>query len=222
MVAHDLRSPLSSILMRSELLRRRGGESEGSAEAIRRAALRMNRLIEDMVDVARVEAGALSIKRAAVATRGLLDEVLEMQHDAASQGGLALRLDAGEQLPDAFGDRDRLVQVFDNLIGNAIKFTPQGGTIVIGAAPKRRHVLFWVRDSGPGIAPDQMTHVFDRFWQAKKTDRRGAGLGLPIVKGIIEAHGGRIRVDSQPGHGTTFYFTVPTAPFAETQVQRSP
>jgi signal transduction histidine kinase len=152
----------------------------------------------------------------------LLDEVLETARAAASKLDLRLRVDVAEQLPDLFADRDRLLQVLDNLIGNAIKFTAPGGNIVVGAAPRASEVLFRITDTGAGIPQEQLAHLFDRFWQAEKADRRGAGLGLPIVKGIIEAHGGRIWVESQIGRGTTFYFTVPIASPAEAHPAASP
>jgi len=101
--------------------------------------------------------------------------------------------------------------VFENLIGNAIKFSKPGGRIVVRAAPKERNVVFSVSDTGPGIAPEAVAHIFDRFWQAATRERRlGAGLGLQITKGIVEAHGGRIWVESELGRGTTFFFTIPT------------
>ena len=105
-----------------------------------------------------------------------------------------------------------LLQVFENLIGNALKFTHPGGRITVGAAPRAGETLFWVADTGSGIASEDVVHVFDRFWQSRKADRRGAGLGLSIVKGIVEAHGGRIWVESLIGRGSTFFFTIPAAP----------
>jgi signal transduction histidine kinase len=101
--------------------------------------------------------------------------------------------------------------VLENLVGNAIKFTPGGGRITVGAAPRDNEVLFWVADTGSGISPDQLPHVFDRFWQARKGARKGAGLGLPITRGIVETHGGRIWVESTLGRGSIFFFTVPQA-----------
>lgn len=224
-VAHDLRNPLSTIIMQLDRVRRCGADVERgqkSVDAIARAALRMNRLIQDMLDVTRLEAGGLAMKRTTVATQNLLDEVLEAQREKASKSGLRFRVDLGERLPDVFADRDRLLQVFDNLIGNAIKFTTPGGEIVVGAVPRSAEVLFWVKDTGPGISSEHLPHLFDRFWQATKTDRRGAGLGLPITKGIIEAHGGQVRVESEIGKGTTFTFAVPTASPADTHSPRLP
>ena len=111
-------------------------------------------------------------------------------------------------VPDIWGDRDRLLQVFENLIGNAIKFTKAGGRITLGATSRDLRV----EDTGSGIAPENLPRVFDRFWQAAtSTNRQGAGLGLPITKGIVEAHGGRIWVESTPSRGTTFSFTIPKA-----------
>ena len=117
----------------------------------------------------------------------------------------------GSTLPEVWGEHDRLLQVFENLIGNAIKFTTAGGWITVGAASNDQEVVFWVADSGAGIAPGDLPHVFDRFWQATRGDRRGAGLGLPITKGIVEAHGGRIWVESTLGRGSTFFFSIPRA-----------
>jgi len=112
----------------------------------------------------------------------------------------------------AFRPSAKPFQVFENLIGNAAKFTGADGRITIGARPRETDVLFWVADTGRGISADDLPHVFDRFWQARKAERRGAGLGLPIVKGIVEAHRGHLWVESTLGLGTTFYFTVPVAP----------
>jgi signal transduction histidine kinase len=119
------------------------------------------------------------------------------------------------ELPAIWADRDRLLQAFENLMGNAIKFSARGGHVTVGARSREREVLFSLQDTGPGIAAEDLPHVFDRFWQTQKAGRRrGAGLGLPIVKGIVEAHGGHIWVESRVGEGSTFYFTVPVAPAA--------
>jgi signal transduction histidine kinase len=126
-----------------------------------------------------------------------------------------LRLEMSQEIPDLWADRDRLLQVFDNLIGNAVKFTAPGGCITVGAGLRDGDALFWVSDTGPGIAMEDQPHVFDRFWQVRRTRRTGAGLGLAIVKGIVEAHGGRVWVESTPGRGSTFFFTIPTAPLLE-------
>jgi signal transduction histidine kinase len=110
-------------------------------------------------------------------------------------------------------DRGRLLQVFSNLVGNAIKFTPSGGTVTLRAAPADGAVHFSISDDGPGMPPEHLAHVFDRFWRARKGERGGLGLGLAIARGIVEAHGGRIWAESREGEGSTFHFTVPALPF---------
>jgi PAS domain S-box-containing protein len=207
-VAHDLRSPLDTILMQATLLRRLGGEPE----RIERAASRINRLIQDLLDVTRMEAGRLSIDPVRVRARQVIIDSVEAQQAILSSSSLEVQLEVTPELPDIWADRDRLLQVFENLIGNAAKFTGAGGRITIGARPREEDVLFWVADTGIGISADDLPHVFDRFWQARKAGRRGSGLGLPIVKGVVEAHGGHVWVESAPGRGSTFYFTVPAAP----------
>jgi len=214
-VAHDLRNPLSSILLNAAALKRYGPDperrSQKRGEAIHRAATRMNRLIQDLLDVAVMESGQLTIERARLSARELIVGAVDMQRPLASSSSLELRVDMDDDVPDVFGDRDRLLQVFENLIGNAIKFTEAGGWITIGAASRDHEVVFQVADTGSGIAPENLPRVFDRFWKAISTDRHGAGLGLPITKGIVEAHGGRIWVESTPHRGTTFSFTIPKA-----------
>jgi CheY-like chemotaxis protein len=169
----------------------------------------MDRLIQDLMDVALMEAGQLPIKRARLSAGELIVEVVDVQRPLTSSTSLALRADVDRDLPDVWGDRDRLLQVFENLIGNAIKFTKAGGDITVGAAPRNREVVFWVADTGCGIAPESLPRIFDRLWQATSASRQGAGLGLPIARGIVGAHGGRIWVESTQGRGTTFSFTIP-------------
>ena len=129
----------------------------------------------------------------------------------AAAATVDLRVEVARDAPDVWADRDRLLQVFDNLVGNALKFTPPRGHIRVGAALDEHEVRFWVADTGVGIATGDLPHVFDRFWQARKLERSGTGLGLAIVKGIIEAHGGRIWIESALGSGTTFFFALPAA-----------
>jgi len=214
-VAHDLRNPLTTILTQLWALRRHGSDAERRSpkpvQVIERAAKRMNRLIQDLLDVAVMEAGQLTIEPARLAARELTVGAVDTQRPLASSSSLELRVDVDRDLPDIWGDRDRLLQVFENLIGNAIKFTTAGGCITIGAVSRDHEVHFRVADTGSGIAPENLPHVFDRFWQATSTNRQGAGLGLPITKGIVEAHGGRIWVESTPSRGTTVSFTIPEA-----------
>jgi PAS domain S-box-containing protein len=214
-VAHDLRNPLGAILVEAGMLKGRGPErerrSKNPGETIERAALRMNRLIQDLLDVAVMESGQLAIQPTRLCARDLITTAVDMQRPLASSSSLALRYDVDGGVPDIWGDQDRLLQVFENLIGNAIKFTKAGGCITVGAAPRDHQVIFRVEDTGSGIAAENLPRVFDRFWQATRANRQGAGLGLPITKGIVEAHGGRIWVESTPHRGTTFFFAIPEA-----------
>ena len=224
-VAHDLRNPLNVIQMQAQLLHRRGVEPERRSprpgDTIVRAATRMDRLIQDILDVTRMEAGRLSVKQARVPSGLVVAESVESQKPLVSAASLDLRLEVADDLPDVWADRDRLLQVFENLIGNAVKFARPSNQVTAGAALRDAEVLFWVADTGPGVAPAELPHLFDRFWQAQKTGRRGAGLGLSIVKGIVEAHGGRIWAESTMGVGTTFYFTIPIAPTAGAEPARA-
>jgi PAS domain S-box-containing protein len=216
-VAHDLRNPLSAILMQASAMERLGPEPERrdpqARLVISRAAIRMNQLIQDLLDVALVEAGQLSVEPTRLSAAVLARDAVDMQRPIAAASNLELRLDVGGDVQEIWGDRKRLLQVFENLIGNAMKFTSAGGRIVVRAALKNGYVEFSVADTGPGISADDLPHVFDRFWQATaKVRNLGAGLGLPITKGIVDAHGGRIWVESKLGCGTTFFFTIPSAP----------
>ena len=181
-------------------------------EAILRAARQMMHLISDLLDVALVEAGRLRVDSALLVAADLARDVVEMQRPLAEASGVTISLEVEPDVRTAWGERRRLLQVFENLIGNATKFTPPGGRIVVRVEVKNEDVMFSVTDTGVGIAPDAVPHVFDRFWQATTRARRlGAGLGLPITKGIVEAHGGRIGVESEVGRGTTFFFTIPAS-----------
>jgi PAS domain S-box-containing protein len=211
-VAHDLRNPLNAIVLQAQSMRRFGGEPERRdmkpSQSIRRAAMRMNRLIQDLLDVSRLEAGErLSIAPTAVSVASLLSEASEQQQ--ATLGDRTVVVEAPAEDAEVWADRPRILRVFDNLVGNALKFSR--GNVTLGAQPADGEVRFWVADQGAGIDAAALPHVFDRFWQSKKGDRRGAGLGLSIVKGIVLAHGGRVWVESEIGVGTKLSFTLPTA-----------
>jgi PAS domain S-box-containing protein len=212
-VAHDLRNPLNTIQLNSQvLLHRINNEQERTRlliDSILRATSHASHLIQDLLDVARIEAGHLTVQRAPCHPRDLLDRALEMLRPGAEKALIDLTSTLEPGLPQIEADRERILQVFSNLIGNAIKFTSTGGRVGLRASRCGDDVCFSVTDTGPGIATDHLPHLFDRFWQARPADRRGAGLGLAIAKGIAEAHGGRIWAESKPGMGSTFYFTVP-------------
>jgi PAS domain S-box-containing protein len=212
-VVHDVRNPLGAILIQAEKLARLGVETAG----IERAATRIDRLIQDLLDVTRMQAGQLSIRRGGVPAGRVILEAIRSQEEMATSRTLELTVDVTERLPTIWADQDRLLQVFENLIGNAVKFTDRGGQITVGARAREKEVVFWVADTGAGISDDEIPHLFDRFWQARRGCRGGAGLGLPIVKGLIQAHGGDIWVESAPGKGSTFYFTIPIAPAVDVE-----
>ena len=219
-VAHDLRNPLSTIILQASSMERIGPEPERrnpqARDIIVRAAARMNRLIQDLLDVALVEAGQFKVEPTRLSAEKLARDALETQASLAAEANLEVELDVADDVGQISADRNRLLQVFENLIGNAIRYTKAGGRITLGARSDDGNVEFSVSDTGVGIPPDGLPHVFDRFWQATMQDRRsGAGLGLSITKGIVEAHGGRIWVESQVGRGTTFTFTIPKAPAGE-------
>jgi PAS domain S-box-containing protein len=215
-VAHDLRNPLNTISLSigvlaesipPELLRHCGPQ----LQIIRRAINRANRLIGDLLDVARMQAGHLSVQPHQVETVSLLEEALMLQRELAEEHNLQLERRFPASLPAIMADRDRVLQVFANLISNAIKFTPEGGRITVGAERVGAAIRFFISDTGPGVPADAIPHLFDAFWQAHIEGGEGTGLGLTICRGIVAAHGGRIWVESKLGAGSTFYFTIPLA-----------
>jgi PAS domain S-box-containing protein len=217
MVAHDLRNPLGTVLMLTSLLKRRGSEPvdppRKTAEAIERATSRMNRLIQDLLDVTRMDAGHLTVEPDCVSALQIVSDCVDSEKGLVASASLEIELDVPPNLPCVRADRNRLVQILENLIGNAVKFTKPGGRITVGAMPDDRDVLFWIKDTGIGVAAEHLPHLFDRFWQVSPAEgRRGLGLGLAIVRGLVEAHAGRIWVESTPGEGTTVFFTLPAAP----------
>jgi signal transduction histidine kinase len=213
-VAHDLRNPLNTVQLAAGLLIEQtpaeAGLERKQLDLITRSVDRANRLIQDLLDAARVGAGRFTVDVAPVSAASLVHEAIELGRLAAESKGVQLGLDAPDDLPPILADRDRMLQVFSNLIANAIEATPAGGRIRVSARYLEGEVHFAVTDTGAGIREDQLRHLFDPFWQARK-GKKGTGLGLAIVRGIIEAHGGRVTVESQPGAGTTFRFGVRVA-----------
>ncbi|HET9985639.1 MAG TPA: PAS domain S-box protein [Longimicrobiales bacterium] len=214
-VSHDLGNPLSAIRIGTGLLlkhlppEQRGQEPWEYLEGIRQSAAQMERLVTDLLEVKRLEAGHLALDRGAESLESILAEVAGLMGPLAVGKELALDVRTPARPLVVLADRERLVQVFSNLVGNAIKFTPAGGRITVEAATGDGEVACSVADTGTGIPAEHLPHLFDWFWQARRTGRGGAGLGLAITKGIVEAHGGRVWVESQPGAGSTFYFTIP-------------
>lgn len=215
-VSHDLRNPLNTISVASSLLEMNPSPevSSKAQRSIGRAAKQMERLLQDLLDVSRAEAGALSIERAPVDVAALIDEAFGLSLPQAEDKSVTLVRRVSGDVGSIEGDRNRLLQVLGNLLGNAIKFVPAGGQVSIGAQHLYGQVRVWISDDGPGIPAEQLPRVFDRFWQANRSGSRGAGLGLAIAKSIVDAHGGQIGVHSQLGEGSTFFCWLPCAPSA--------
>jgi signal transduction histidine kinase len=208
-VAHDLRNPLSTILMAADLLGEPSVTTEQRskhAAIVKRTGARMNRLIYDLLDVAQMDTGQMIVEMREVEPAQLIANAMELMLPLAREASLSLVADIADRLPPVSADPERIGQVFSNLIGNAIKFTPPGGTITLRAELADERVWFSVTDTGAGIPPEQLEKVFGQFWQGQRTDRRGIGLGLTIARGIVEAHGGKIGVDSELRVGTRFWF----------------
>jgi signal transduction histidine kinase len=211
-VAHDLRGPLNTISMSADLLHMElqpeRVEWKNQLEIITRSVSYADRLIEDLLDVARMQAGKLVLDKQSLDPRALIEETIELQQPLAAQHHIHLRSTASAQLPRIAADPHRVQQVLANLIGNAVKFSAGGTTILVDAAVHNGAIRFSVKDQGRGIQPSDLPHLFDPFWQAR-AGVGGAGLGLAVCKGIVKAHGGQIWVDSAPGKGSTFSFTLP-------------
>jgi signal transduction histidine kinase len=213
-VAHDLRNPLNLVSMTTQLLMEPDltPERRKSTIAINaRAVARMNRLIGDLLDVVRMEAGHLTLDVGPADVTRVLVETIEAFQPRAAEQGISLVLSPEPPNIIVQADEERVLQLIDNLVGNALKFTPNGGRVSIGGFIDNNELRVTVADTGPGIPEEQRARLFDRFWQARGADRRGLGLGLPIAKGIAEAHGGRLWVESTMGSGTTFHFAMPLA-----------
>jgi signal transduction histidine kinase/DNA-binding response OmpR family regulator len=213
-VAHDLRNPLNTISMGAQLLSdivdgTRNVERR-QIDVIARSVRRMNELIQDLLDLRRIESGRLAVDPRPESLPGIVRDALEILRPLASARHIALESDIPPDLPAVLADPARVQQLISNLIGNAIKFTPEAGRISVSAELDGREVRVAISDTGPGIATENLPHIFGHYWQAKRGDKRGLGLGLAIAKGIVEAHHGRIWVQSKEGEGSTFYFTLPS------------
>ena len=217
MVSHDLRTMLGGIALNAALLIRHAVDDERGRYTVERAAAihglvaRMNRLVGDLVDVVSIEEGRLMVEPRRHDAGPLIQDALDVFMPIAAAKGIALRAGPVTGRLLARFDRDRILQVLANLLGNAIKFTEPGGEVTIEAEAAGPDVRFAVRDTGPGIAAERIPAIFERFSQANELDRRGLGLGLYIARCIVEAHGGRLSVESEEGKGSTFTFTLPVA-----------
>jgi len=214
-VSHDLGNPLSAIRLGATLLLRqvppteqgRGGWTH--LENIRTSVLQMERLIKDLLEIKRIEAGYFNLERERHAVSALLVEAEESLAPLAASRNQPLIFHQPETPLYVLADRERILQVFSNLVGNAVKYTPADSPITVSAEVAGPDVRFTVADRGPGIAAADLPHIFDRFFQVRRTGGRGIGLGLAIVKGIVEAHGGVVWAESEAGQGSRFHFTLP-------------
>jgi signal transduction histidine kinase len=210
-VAHDLRNPLNLIITSADLLLANGNEPARRHELLEvtmRAGRQMNRLIGDLLDSVRMQSGKFRLDLEDVPVSAIFRQTDETFRPIASKQGIQLDLTLPGDEVMVRADPLRVSQVVGNIVGNAIKFTPQQGTVTIRSAAEDHHVTIQVSDTGPGIRREDTSHLFENFWQAR-SDNRGVGLGLAIAKGVVEAHGGRIWCESAQGHGTTFFFTLP-------------
>jgi signal transduction histidine kinase len=212
-IAHDLRSPLSAMKLRLYgLLKGRRGvmpaEAAGELRRMDAGIGTMATIIDDFLDIAQLQGGASNLERAPLRLVQLVDATVEDLRPLAEERQLNLELNAPVPHLSVLGDASRLKQVVSNLVGNAIKFTPPGGTIEVSVEKRGEHVETRVTDTGPGIEKDALPRLFDRFTRAGDTKTTGWGLGLMIVREIVESHGGEVGVESEPGRGSTFWFKL--------------
>jgi PAS domain S-box-containing protein len=211
-VSHDLRNPLGAIDIAASVLLQESAATPRTRkhlEIVRRSATRMAHMIDDLLDMATIEARGLTLELASQDADHLVASVVETHEVMANEKGLKIIAECDVPEPIAC-DRDRVEQVFGNLIGNAIKYCRPGDVIFVRGERKDGEARFSVADTGPGIAASEIAHLFKPYWGAKRhAVKTGTGLGLYIAKGIVDAHGGRIWVESTPGEGATFYFTLP-------------
>jgi PAS domain S-box-containing protein len=216
-VSHDLRSPLATIAMAASILddeEMMAANPRSRALAVGKiqlAAHRMDRMIGDLLDFASIEAGRLSIAARPHKVAAIVDESIASFEAAAQEQDIRLLGAAAADLPAVLCDRDRILQVLGNLLGNALKSVRSGGSVELRATLDDRSVVFSVSDTGPGIALADQKRLFERYWRSPDARYKGSGLGLAIARGLIEAHRGRLWVESTPGQGATFAFTVPLA-----------
>jgi PAS domain S-box-containing protein len=214
-VSHDLRNPLGAVVAHADMLLE---DAEAPPEhrrewasITRRAAGQMTRMIRDLMDAAHLQSGRLSIEPAPCAVRPLVWEAVQMLRPLAAERGQRLEWEVADGLPEVHADRERVLQVLMNLVGNAARFTPADGEITISVRPLVGQVAFSVRDTGPGIAEEDRERVFEPFWRGRRAGRDGLGLGLAIARWLVEAHGGTVRADGAEGGGAVLEFTLPLA-----------
>ena len=214
-VSHDLRSPVSTIRLTSTLLAQTAGpdpRTRKHLEVLQRSVARLQHLLDDLVDSVNIRAGRLSLALARQTAETVMSEAVELQEPLAAERAIQIERDAAVEGLDILCDRHRVLQVFGNLISNALKFCSPGDRIRVTAARGDGEVVFAVHDNGPGIPADLLPSLFHPHRARATQVHTGSGLGLHICKGIVERHGGRIWIESDGDRGTSVYFTVPSVP----------
>ena len=215
LVAHDLRNPLSAIRLSAMSITQRSRrpverrKAWPRIERVRRIADHMSRMLEDLAEFSGLDARPFTLDMAPREVPQLLNEVVDELVPLATDRGIKLHLDGPPAAGHVVCDPDRVLQVFSNVVGNAVKFSQRGGTIALGSTAKESEVLFTVKDDGPGMAQADLDHIFDKYWQAEEGARGGRGLGLYIARRLVEAQGGAIWCESEPEKGTLVSFTLP-------------
>jgi light-regulated signal transduction histidine kinase (bacteriophytochrome) len=215
-ISHDLRDPLSSVNLSLLLMKKLMSPESRTATAptvgsMERAVAQMTGLVQNLLEVSAIEAGSLKLSLQPMPAAQLLYDCVDVLNPLANEKNILLALKVAPEPVMIKADRDQLLQVCSNLIGNAIKFTPSGGEVEVCLRETTKRAIIEVNDTGPGVPPEDLPNIFDRFYRARTAKTRGVGLGLAIAKGIVEAHGGAINVRSEPGKGACFWFTVPKA-----------
>jgi signal transduction histidine kinase len=215
-MSHELRTPLNAILGFTQVLQQKlfgevNEKQEEYLEDIHSSANHLLELINDVLDLSKVEAGQVELEKSSFSLREALERGVVMVRERALKNGVQLTLEVDPSVELVTADERRIRQVVFNLLSNAVKFTPRGGSVLVGSAQENGEVLVSVRDTGPGIAPDDQERIFEEFQQTEvgQEHREGTGLGLALSRKLVELHGGRIWVESQPGAGATFTFTLP-------------
>jgi signal transduction histidine kinase len=219
-VAHDLRNPLHLVMATTDLLSEPTLAPERRRELLEvmtRAVTHMRRLVADLLDAVRIQTGRLTLDFESVTLGSIVDQAEEMARPIAAERHIQLEAHATDRNVRLRIDRARMLQVLGNLLGNAAKFTSESGRIVLDGKIENGAAVFRVRDTGIGIAPERLPHVFEQFWQGDAGDHRGVGLGLAIAKALVEAHGGSIAVESTVGKGSTFCIRFPIGTRADAQ-----
>lgn len=207
-VAHDLKNPIARVAMAAQMLAEENMSAESRAQlldVLQRSGRLMNRLVRDLLDVASIDEGKLSLDRREIDLVSLTEDVVDSFSGIAGQRGVDLSCASSAPAIQMSADLDRLQQLLGNLLDNAVRLTPKGGSVRVSVERTPEGARISVKDTGPGIVAEDLPHLFDRFWQGARSRRGSAGLGLAIAKGIVDAHGGQLRVESTAGQGTTFH-----------------